>query len=163
MKLADHVDIGAAQVRFNAIDYDWLDWVVGALGHEEFTPYMHIEAIVWSAMAMKMGGGYLDPTAWRCWQRGQFKRVAIAMGVPGDKMLRLEPLDKIKCIHVSGPSKWWVTDAIKAGVLKSNDNVYDQPTEVMPFIEFTHDKFRSQQRIKNLARKLGYYKLTKSG
>ncbi|NNL90049.1 MAG: hypothetical protein HKP25_13360 [Marinicaulis sp.] len=162
VKLADHVDIGAAQVRLSAFDLDWFDWFCGALDWEEFTPFMHIEAIAWSALAMQLGGGYLDREAWHCWQRGHLKRVAIAAGFPGDKLLRMEPLDKIKCIHVSGPSKWWVVDAIKSGALKSGGAVFDQPTPIKPFIEYEYETFQRQQRTKDLARKLGYYKLTKS-
>lgn len=162
VRLADHVDIGVAQLRAGAVDLDWLDWFVGALGHEDYNQYMHIEAIVWSALAMKMGGGYFDRGAWHCWQRGHVKRAMIAAGVKGDLLLRLEPLSKVKCIHVSGPSKWWVADGIKSGVLKVHGNVYDQPTPIRPFVEYSHARFRFERGVKDLFRKAGYYKLTKS-
>ena len=162
VKLANHVDIGVGQVRKGAVDLDWFDWFVGAIKSEDFAKFMHIEAIVWSAFAMRMGGGYLDPKAWRCWQRGQVKRVFIAAGAPGDMLLKLEPLQDVKCIHVSGPSKWWVVDAVEKDVLKAYGNVYDQPTPVSPFVEYTHDHYLSDMKLKGFLRRIGYYKLTKS-
>lgn len=162
VRLADHVDIGVAQLRMGGIDLAWLDDFLGRLGFDDFTDFMHIEAIVWSALGMAFGGGYLDPAAWRCWQRGQLKRVAIAAGAPGPMLLRLEPLSTVKCIHVSGPSKWWVVDAIEKGALKSFDGEFAEPTPIAPFIEFTKNRFDGQQRLKNFARRAGYYRLTKS-
>ena len=160
--LADHVDIGVAQLRAGTVDMAWLEQFLDKLDAEEFARFMHIEAIVWSAILMKAGGGYFDPGSWRCWQRGQVKRFAIAAGVPGTALLRLEPLEDIKCIHVSGPSKWWVVDAIKAGALKTFENVYDQPSPLKPQLEYTRAHFNSDVKLKSTLRRLGYYKLTKS-
>ena len=163
VRLANHVDIGAGQTRIGAIDLDWLDWFVGAIDAMEFKPFMHIEAIVWAALAMRMGGGHYDPKAWRCWQRGHVKRLLFSSGiVKGEQLLKLEPLDKIKCIHVSGPSKWWVVEAEKQGVLKPFDNEYSEPTPLVPYIELTPAHYEREQSMKERMRKLGYYKLTKS-
>ena len=161
--LVDHVDIGIAQLRSGSVDMQWLDWLVSSMESEKYTNYMHIEAIVWSAIAQKIGGGYFNAKAWRCWQRGQVKRVLIALGVKGHQLIRLEPLSKIKCIHVSGPSKWWVDEAESKGTLKEQGHKYDQPTGIVGYIELTKQKFQRMQKMKDTFRKLGYYKLTKSG
>lgn len=150
VQLANHVDIGVAQLNVNAIDLEWLDWLVGEIGTEEFTGFMHIEAIVWSAMAMRFGGAHLDPAKWRCWERGYFKRLLVAAGVNGRAMLRLEPLKDLKCIHVSGPSKWWVADAIKTSVLRPTGNLYERPSSPIPYRELTRERYQREQRIKLL-------------
>src|SRR6478735_1960945 len=58
--LAHHVDIGVAQLN-NNVDLEWLDWLIATLGGQQIPRAMHVEAIVWAAMAMRIGGGYLDP------------------------------------------------------------------------------------------------------
>lgn len=68
IRLARHVDIGVAHWR-PPTDLDWLDWLVGRLGGSALPKAMHIEAIVWAAIAMRQGGGYLDPRYWKCWHR----------------------------------------------------------------------------------------------
>lgn len=161
-RMADHTDIGVAQLRADGIDLQWLDRFLGDYPFADYKDYMHIESIVWAALAMAFGGGYFDPAAWRCWERGHIKRVAIAAGVSGNLLLKLEPLDRIKCIHVSGVSKWWVVDAIKAGALKNEGARFVEPTPIAPFVEYTREKFARRQRLRGAARKLGYYRLTKS-
>ncbi len=163
VRLANHVDIGVAQVHAGAVDLDWLDWFARELDIDRYTPFMHIEAIVWSALAMRMGGEHLSSAAWRCWERGRIKRIAVSAGVPGHWALKLEPLDRVKCIHVSGPSKWWVTEAMASGSLKEFHNRYEKPTQGAPYAELTAEIYEREQRLKHLARKLGYYKLTGSG
>lgn len=160
--LANHVDIGVAQLRAGAVDIEWLDWVAGSLDLDAYRPFMHIEAIIWSAIAMKIGGGHLNATAWKCWERGKFKRLAVAAGVPGRLTLKLEPLPKVKCIHVSGPSKWWVTEAVEKGLMKPLGNTHGAATPTVPYVELTRDAYEREQKIKETARKLGLYKLTKS-
>ena len=76
IRLANHVDIGVAQLRSGAVDPEYLDWLGRILATGQFRKFMHIEAIVWSAIAMRIGGRHLDPTVWRCWERGRVKRLA---------------------------------------------------------------------------------------
>ena len=162
VRLANHVDIGVAQVQCGAIDLDWLDWLAASIDLNRFRSFMHIEAIVWSALAMKMGGTHLNPIAWKCWERGHLKRLAVSLGVPGPMTLRLEPLSQIKCIHVSGPSKWWVTEAIENGSLIEGSNAWTAPVAGVPYREVMRQEFEREQRLKGFARSLGYQKLTGS-
>lgn len=155
VRLANHVDIGVAQTRADAIDLDWFDWLAREIGTREFAGFMHIEAIVWSAMAMRFGGAHLNPERWRCWERGYVKRLLVAAGVDGRAMLKLEPLARLKCIHVSGPSKWWVAKAIEVGTLRPTGNVYDQPSDPVPYRELTRARYGREQRLKRLFRRPG--------
>ena len=152
--LARHVDIGIAQLTCGAIDLEWLDWLLQHMDLETHRPFMHIEAIIWSALAMHHGGGHLNPKAWRCWERGYIKRLAVAVHAPGHLMLRLEPLHNLKCIHVSGRSKWWVIDAVKSGALKPFGNTLTQATEVVPYIEMTKDWYSNEQMRKAMLKKI---------
>lgn len=161
--LANHVDIGIGQARTGSIDLDWLEWFVAEINAIEFRTYMHIEAIVWAACAMQFGGGYFAPSVWRCWQRGHVKRMLYASGlVSGPSLLMLENLKKIKCIHVSGPSKWWVIDAESRGILKTMQNDHSEMSQVIEFIKLDPQRYRRELMVKKAARKFGYYKLTGS-
>lgn len=163
LKLANHVDIGVAQLRTGAVDPDWLDRVAVGLDLARFRPFMHIEAILWSALAMRFGGRHLDPSAWRCWERGKLKRLAVAAGLPGHWTLKLEPLDRAKCIHVSGPSKWWVQEALAQGSLKEIHAERTAPSHGPAYVELTRAGYEREQRLKGLAGRLGLYRLASSG
>ena len=163
VKLANHVDIGVAQLRAGTVDIDWLDWLCSGLDLDAYRPFMHIEAIIWSAMAMRFGGRHLDPASWHCWERGKLKRLAVAAGVPGPWTLRFEPLDRVKCIHVSGPSKLWVSAAMESGSLKEFHNDRCEPSVGPDYRELTAKGYEREQSLKAAVRRLGYYKLTKSG
>src|SRR5579872_554903 len=69
--LAHHVDIGVGQWR-GPVDIEWLDWLIDQLGSANLPRSMHIEAIVWADLAMRIGGGHLDPHHWRCWHSTQY-------------------------------------------------------------------------------------------
>ena len=150
MYLAKHVDIGVAQLRAGAVDPEWLNWAATDIAVERFHRYMHVEPIIWSAMAMRIGGRHLDPAAWRCWQRGKVKRLAVAAGVPGRWTLRLEPLPRLKCIHVSGPSKWWVQEGLADGSLTEHGNDVCGPTRGPAYVELTRQQYEREQRAKKL-------------
>jgi hypothetical protein len=160
VRLAHHVDIGVAQLR-NNLDLDWLNWFIGALGGAKIPRMMHVEAIVWAALAMRMGGGYFDPVHWNCWQYRQWKRVALKLGVPGATLLRMENLASAKCFHASGVAKWFVKDACER-------NQFSAPASVTashaprPYEELTRREYMADQRIKRIARRLGYYRLLQS-
>jgi hypothetical protein len=161
IKLAHHVDIGVAQISSN-LDLDWFEWLIAQLGGKDIPRFMHVEAIVWAALAMRMGGGYLDPRHWYCWRYTQWKRVALRLGVPGEALLRREDLSSTKCFHASGVAKSWVPQACEHGVFKPPRPV----TEISPpkpFEELTLAQYESDQRLKRVVRKLGYYKLIKPG
>ena len=157
IRLANHVDIGVAQWR-GPDDLEWLDWLIGTLGGSSLPRVMHIEAIVWAALAMKMGGGYLDPVAWHCWRRTQSKRVMRLMKVKGSRILRVEPWKHIKCFHGGGEAKYWIPDAVGEDFFsKPEDRTH--PTSASPFIELTPSDYDREQSLKRLLRGLGYYTL----
>jgi len=158
--LAHHVDIGVGQLRRN-LDMRWLNDLVATLrGGGELPRKMHIEAIIWSAVALREGGGYMDPTHWHCWTNTQWKRVALKLGVKGTTLLRHEDFSKMKCFHGGGPAKWWVPGLIESGHMPAARTI-DQHVAPPAFDELTRETYLRGQRWKSLARKLGYYKLFK--
>ncbi len=161
IKLAHHVDIGVAQLR-NALDLDWFDWLIVNLGGKGIPRVMHVEAIVWAALAMRVGGGYFDPDYWYCWRYRQWKRVALRLGMPGISLLKLEKLGSIKCFHASGVAKWWVDEACRRQIFHLPRSVV-ATSAPMPFEELTLAEYESDQRLKRLIRRLGYYKIMSAG
>jgi hypothetical protein len=155
VRLAHHVDIGVAHWR-GGVDLDWLNWLIGELGAQYLPHSMHVEAIVWAAIAMRIGGGYLDPHLWHCWHRSQYKRVLRMLHVPGTFILSRENLAEAKCFHAGGEAKWWVTEAYKRGLLHQ-DGTAVEPSAVTPFIELTPDEYNSMQKTRRWLRRLGYY------
>jgi len=154
--LAHHVDIGVAHLRAS-VDLEWLDWLIGRLDcfHRN---EMHIEAIVWAALAMRIGGGYLDPGYWRCWHRSQQARLLGKLGVTGSSLLRSEPFSSIKCFHAGGPAKSWLAEAKLKGILDTGKSV-TTPGRIRPFVEITPKAYEREQRIKQVLASFGYYAL----
>jgi hypothetical protein len=161
IRLAHHVDIGVAQLR-NDLDLDWFDWLTVNLGGRDIPRIMHVEAIVWAALAMRVGGGYFDPDYWYCWRYRQWKRVALRLGMPGINLLKLEKLGSVKCLHATGVSKWWVEEACQRQIFPKPRSVVTSSVP-MPFEELTLAEYESDQRLKRLVRRLGYYKIMKAG
>jgi hypothetical protein len=155
--LAHHTDIGVAQWRL-PIDLEWLDWQIEKLGSSQLPRSMHVESIVWAALAMRMGGGYLDPKIWVCWHRTQYKRVLVKLGAAGASILKQESFDKMKCFHAGGQAKWWLPAAQSLGILDCRRDV-TAPSEFRPYQELTPTDYYSLQRNRRLLRKLGYYSL----
>ncbi len=155
--LARHVDIGVAQWRGPA-DLQWLDWLIGVLGGDALPRMMHVEAIVWAALAMRMGGGHLNPSSWHCWHRSQSTRILRLFRVEGSSLLRTEPWSTIKCFHGGGEAKHWLPEALYK-------NMFSSPvdrtafTTTLPFIELTPSGYGREQSFKRLLRGLGYYSL----
>jgi len=159
IRLAHHVDIGVAQAR-NDLDLDWLDALIERLGGRALPRAMHVEAIVWAALAMHAGGGYLDPVHWHCWRHSQWKRVALRVHVPGRAILHVERFATMKCFHGGGIAKWWIPDALAAGDLpEPSDVVEARPAR--PFEELTRREYDASQRLKAWARRAGYYRFVK--
>jgi hypothetical protein len=162
--LAHHVDIGVAHWRAQ-VDLDWLEWLLVQLGMEDqpnARMSMHIEAIVWAAIAMRIGGGHLPPEHWHCWRRTQRIRLLRKLRVPGSQLLRHEPFSTIKCFHAGGEAKYWLEATRRRGWLDS-DSVLDSPATVLPFVELTPGAYRREQAVKSWLRRFGYYSLFPSG
>ncbi len=159
IKLVHHVDIGVAQLRA-PLDLEWFDWLIGQLGGTALPRSMHIESIVWSAMAMRVGGGHLNPKSWLCWHRSQWKRIVLKLGVSGTRILQMEALDTAKCFHAGGQAKWWIADGCKNGVL-DRPHILSAPSVPIPFVELKPDTYRLERRYKDILQSLGYYSLFK--
>ena len=156
IRMAHHTDIGVAQLS-NNLDLEWLDWLVGELGGTTLPRSMHVESIVWAALAMRIGGGYLNPEHWHCWRNSHWKRLLIRLGVSGRMVLRVERFGSIKCFHGGGIAKWWIPDAIKAGNLPEPKQLLVSQAP-MPFEELTSDMYLKSRVVKDWAQRLGYYK-----
>ena len=155
IKLARHVDIGVSHWR-TGTDLAWIDWMIGRLGEGGPLPrLMHIEAIVWAAIAMRQGGGYLDPKLWVCWHRTQAKRVQRKLGASGQSLLRSEPWGGMKCFHAGGEAKWWVPEVVGGEEAKE----VLKPGRTVPFVELTRRRYEREQGAKGMLRGLGYYRL----
>jgi hypothetical protein len=155
--LAHHTDIGVAQWRM-PVDLEWLNWLIERLGSSSLPTSMHVESIVWAALAMRMGGGHLDPKRWVCWHRTQFNRVLVKLGVGGGSILKREPFSEMKCFHAGGEAKWWLASAYACGILDHGRDL-TAPTDFVPYRELAPSEFFLLQRRRNLLRRLGYYSL----
>jgi hypothetical protein len=164
IRLARHVDIGVAQWRafHDEEPLAWLDWVIGRLGGSQLPRMMHVEAIVWSALAMKLGGSHLDPRHWVCWRRTQPKRVARKLGVRGETLLRTEPWATMKCFHAGGEAKSWIVRAEQQDIIRQ-DGICLEPGRALPFVELSRKRYEAEQTAKRLLAGLGYYRLFHAG
>ncbi|MFC5861896.1 hypothetical protein ACFPT7_06295 [Acidicapsa dinghuensis] len=157
VRLAHHVDIGVAHWRAN-VDLDWLDWLVETLGGASLPRLMHVEAIVWAALAMRIGGGHLDPTYWKCWRRSPAKRIMRKLGVGGLQILKSEDWASMKCFHAGGEAKNWLKEARENGLLETG-SVQNKPGPIVPFIELTPEHYAREMAFKRLLQSLGYYRI----
>jgi hypothetical protein len=158
--LAHHVDIGVAHWRATS-DLDWLNWLVGKLGGERLPRIMHVEAIVWSALAMRIGGGHLDPNYWKCWRRSAARRVMVKLGVKGQRILKEEYWPNYKCFHAGGEAKWWLHEARESGLLNGGGE-HRQPGEIIQFVELTPKDYARERAFKRVIQALGYYQVFRS-
>lgn len=157
IRLARHVDIGVSHWRAGS-DLEWIDWMLGKLGGDGLPRMMHVEAIVWAAIAMREGGGYLDPALWVCWHRTQGKRVRQKLGRGGERLLASEPWATMKCFHAGGEAKWWVPGAMALRENREPEDVL-QAGRLTPFVELTPGRYACEQGLKSALRKTGYYRL----
>ncbi|QDU89364.1 hypothetical protein Pla175_27530 [Pirellulimonas nuda] len=159
--MADHVDIGIAQYR-SPLDLDWLDWLVDSLG--DLPPIMHVEAVLWSGLAMRMGGGYLNPDRWQCWSNTQWKRARRRAGASPLQMLKGEDLRQCLAFHAGGTAKSWLAAPGAGALLKQLAGapaaLPPVDTTLLPFVPFKLEKFRWLRKRASILRSLGYYKVT---
>jgi len=157
IRLANHVDIGVAHWRASA-DLDWLDCLIGKLGGSRLPRIMHVEAIVWAALAMRVGGGHLDPAYWKCWRRSPAKRVMTKLGVSGQRILKSESWPNLKCFHAGGEAKWWLHKARESGLLDGHATL-NQPGCVLSFEELTPVQYARELAFKRMLQAMGYYQI----
>ena len=155
IRFAHHVDIGVGAWRA-PVDLEWIEWLLSRLDVRNLPRVMHIEAIVWAAIAMRIGGGYLDPNLWHCWHRNQPKRILRKMGLPGIHLLRVENFSAIKCFHAGGEAKWWLAEAREKGMLDQDQDL-SVPGPILPFRELMPSTYYREQRVKGVLASLGYY------
>lgn len=155
IRFAHHVDIGVGGWQA-PVDLEWLEWLLTRLDVRNLPRVMHIEAIVWAALAMRIGGGYLNPQLWHCWYRNQSKRILRKIGLPGIHLLRVENFSAIKCFHAGGEAKWWLAEARQKGMLDQTKNL-TAPGAILPFEELIPATYYREQRVKNMLASLGYY------
>ena len=160
IRLAHHVDIGVAHWRASA-DLDWLDWLVGRLGGAALPRMMHVEAIVWAALAMRVGGGHLDPAYWKCWRRSPSKRVLTKLGWSGLRILKSEPWSSLKCFHAGGEAKWWLDTARQEGLLEGGAELRS-PGCIVPYVELRPEEFVRERAFKRVLQVMGYYQIFRS-
>ena len=156
--LARHVDIGVAHWRPADGMLPWLDEVIGRLGGAALPRAMHVEAIVWAAVAMRGGGGSLDPERWVCWRRSQGKRVRRKLGFSGEAILRSEPWETLKCFHAGGEAKWWLPEVVCAEAVP-RDLSEVASGAVLPFVPLTATRYACEQAAKTAVGALGYHRV----
>jgi hypothetical protein len=155
IRFAHHVDIGVGGWRA-PVDLEWMEWLLSRLDVRNLKRVMHIEAIVWAAIAMRIGGGYLDTGLWHCWHRNQTKRILRKAGVPGIHLLRVEDFSAIKCFHAGGEAKWWLAEAKERGMFDHQKEL-TSPGRILPFEELIPSTYYREQRVKTTLARLGYY------
>lgn len=143
--LTHHTDIGVAQ--HGALPWDWIDEAIGRIGGESLPRVAHVESILWAMIAARMGGGYLDPTAWACWERTAGKRLLMLAGLGGPELLRLEPVRWLKCFHGSSGAKDWLVEASRRGILRGGAP-WLTPTRLLPFKPISPEEFERGERAK---------------
>jgi len=158
--MADHVDIGIAQYR-SPLDLEWLNWLVETLG--EMPRVMHVEAILWSCLAMRMGGGYLNPDQWYCWSNTQWKRVLKKAGAAPERMLRAEDFRSCLAFHAGGTAKTWFAapgaeESLKQLAVLPGGKPPGAAT-LRPFVPFTKAKFEWLRNRGRVLKAIGYYNL----
>ena len=159
--MADHVDIGVAQYR-SPLDLEWLNWLVESLGVGDTPRVMHVEAILWSCLAMGMGGGYLNSDRWRCWANTQWKRVLKKAGATPARMLSADDFRSCLAFHAGGTAKTWLA---APGIGESLRRLAGLPggkplrsATASPFVPFREEKFECLRKRGKVLKAMGYYK-----
>ncbi len=161
VEMADHTDIGVCQFRA-PLPYAVLEELLETLDTAPHARSMHVESIVWAALAERMGGGYLDPDTWHCFANSVGGRLARRFGKDGVATLRGLGFDKVKAFHAGGVAKDWLVDAERAGLFATPRSLV-APTRIRPFVGYPQAKFDRKMRTRELARKLGLYAVLGGG
>ncbi len=159
--MADHTDIGVCQFRA-PLDLEALEALLTTIDTRPFARSMHVESIVWAALAEQVGGGYLDPEAWHCFANSVPSRLARRMGRSGSATLAQIDFAPVKAFHAGGTAKNWLADAERDGLF-ADPRTHVEPTPVRPFVSYPRGKFENKLRTRGVARRLGLYKVLGGG
>lgn len=146
IRLAHHTDIGVA--HHTDLPWEWIDRLIVELGGTDLPRVPHVESIVWAAVGMEIGGGYLSPGKWACWERTALKRALLLLGMSGTQLLRFEPISRLKCFHASSGAKGWLRGAHDAGLLRGGGQDQRAPSPIDPYVEIGPEEFERGERLK---------------
>jgi hypothetical protein len=149
MPLADHVDIGIAIVN-NRIDWEWLDQFLGGISLEKYSSFMHIEAIVWSALAMHQGGCYLHPKRWYCYQASWHHKLRRRLGFQQPISFSSTVTQHAIAIHAGGIAKHQIAKLIKH---VSTDSIDD--LDFLDLTQYANRKWNRKKLAVSILKKLG--------
>jgi hypothetical protein len=157
IRMADHTDIGVCQMRAPP-PLAVLEDVLGHLDFPQHARSMHVESIVWAALAQRLGGGYLDPTSWHCYRNTVVGRLSRRLGQGGAKSLRALDVAAIKAFHAGGVAKNWLAEAERMGLFAQSSTL-QSATPIRNFVDYPRAKFEAKIRNRRIARRLGLYKV----
>lgn len=160
-RMADYTDIGVCQFRA-PLDFVFINRLIEDLGGTELPRSMHVESIVWAALAERSGGGYLDPVVWRCFHNSVLSRVKRRLGRDGVATLGRLDFGRMKCFHAGGVAKYWLAGAEQAGHLSAR-HILTATFPVQPFVRYPKRKFERKMFLRQVARMLGVYRVLGSG
>lgn len=159
--MADHTDIGVCQYRA-PLDLALLEGLLTTIDTGPYARSMHVESIVWAALAERVGGGYLDAEAWHCFANSVPSRLARRMGRSGAATLAQLDFASVKAFHAGGIAKNWLADAEREGLF-ADPRTHLDPTPVTPFVDYPRGKFEGKLRNRRIARRIGLYKVLGGG
>jgi hypothetical protein len=145
--MAHHTDIGVA--HHTVLPWEWINEIIRDLGGKNLPRVPHIESILWAAIGIHIGGGYLDPKTWQCWERTLLKRLVMMAGVKGPSILKMENISKLKCFHASSGAKVWMLEAKRVGIFKPGSPKLNS-TFVAPFVEISEMDYDKGERSKKI-------------
>ena len=117
---------------------------------------------MWSCLAMRMSGGYLDSDRWYCWANTQRKRLLKITGAMPARMLSAEDFRLCLAFHAGGTAKAWLAAPGAEELLKELAGLPGKPLgaeTVRPFVPFTKEKFEWLRKRGRILKAMGYYKL----
>jgi len=68
----------------------------------------------------------------------------------------------MKCFHGGGVAKWWIPDRVAAEAFAPPRTI-GEVSALSPFVPLVRDAYLATQRWKDVARRMGYYRLLAAG
>lgn len=155
--MVDHTDIGVCQY-YAPLNLFYLEDLIGRLSEKPLPRSMHIESIIWAALAAQSGGGLFLPQVWHCYRNSVTGRIARRFGRSGVDCLRRIDFKHVKAFHAGGEAKHWLVEAEKAGVLATRGTNIT-PTPKVRLTPFRRGKFERKFFLRRMAAKTGISRL----